>query len=361
MRCLASIARIKARKCSGLSRLVAASERRLQHVWTGGEVHSVKQYFFGIDIGGTSIKSGLFTAEGGLLDRDRAATRKEENGRFVLSDTADMMRRQLRRNGLSMDDVAGAGICVPGPVQQAAVVNGCVNIGWGKVDVCRSLGELTGLKRICCANDANAAALGEVHQGAGKAYDSIMMITLGTGIGGGVIYDGRPMEGAAGAAGEIGHMYILPPSSALCQDTKPHWLEHYAAAAGIVHRAETAMQSASYCTSVLHVLKRAGALTPKDVFDAAQAGDEAALAVAEFTGDVLGRALASCAGVLDPEAFIIGGGIAAAGDVLLDPIRRAYRRYAFHPSADTPILPAVLGNDAGMVGCAGLIRQMIMA
>lgn len=315
----------------------------------------MEKYIFGIDIGGTSVKSGLFSGNGDMVGSMSISTRKEDHGRNVLSDTARLMKSQLSEKGLSFDCVEGIGICVPGPVTKGTTVNGCVNIGWNVVNVKRELSHLTGIDNIVCANDANAAAAGEMWKGAGKGCSDLMMITLGTGVGGGIISSGRTLEGTFGSAGEIGHMYVLPDPSDACRDRESHWLEYYTAAAGIVRRAEFILKNEEYSSSVLHVLKKAGDLSAKDVFDAAAAGDNAALRTAEFTGDVLGKALAAAACVIDPEKFIIGGGIALAGDTLLDPVRTAYRKYAFHPSEDTPIEAAALGSDAGMTGCAKLI------
>lgn len=309
----------------------------------------MRNYAFGVDVGGTTIKIGFFTASGELLEKWEIPTRKEQNGGFILTDIAASLQEKLRSEGLAPSDLSGVGIDVPGAVLEDGIVNRCVNLGWGVRPVAEELSQLLDGVRVCAANDANAAALGEMSMR--KEWQSVVMITLGTGVGGGVIVDGKIVPGAFGGAGEIGHIPVRLDETETCGCGKKGCLEQYASAEGIARLAKKRLAE-SDCGSSLRSLEH---FTSKEIFDAARDGDAFALGLVEEICQMLGCAMAAVACVADPEAFIIGGGVAAAGPILIDTIQKYYRQYAFHTSRDTAIVAASLGNDAGIYGAVQLV------
>lgn len=310
------------------------------------------KYCFGVDLGGTTVKIGLFSIEGQLQDKWEIPTRIENHGAEILSDIAASIQRRMDTGHLSKEQVTGIGIGVPGPVLNENIVQGCVNLGWGNVRVADELSALTGLK-VKAANDANVAALGEQWQGGGKGFQNLVMFTLGTGVGGGIIQNGRIISGANGAAGEIGHMVIVDSDEVVgtCGCGHRGCLEQVASATGIVNLTEKKLAECSQDS----VLREISPLTAKDVLDAAKAGDALAEQAAENMMKQLGRAAAYIACVVNPDIFVIGGGVSKAGEYLIEGISRYYKDYAFHASADTKFALASLGNDAGMIGAAGMV------
>ncbi|MCR5633294.1 MAG: ROK family glucokinase [Eubacterium sp.] len=307
-------------------------------------------YVFGVDIGGTTVKIGLFSIEGELLDKWEITTRKDDGGAYILQDITDSINAKLTEKGISKEDVKGVGMGVPGPVKEDGTVVKCVNLGWGVFNAADELSELVGLP-VKVGNDANMAALGEYWQGGGKTYQNIVMITLGTGVGGGIIINGKMLSGVNGAGGEIGHMPIDPEEQDVCNCGKKGCLEQYASATGIVRLANRALQASDKPS----VLREAKYVSAKEIFDAAKSGDNLALELMEEHGKRLGYALASIACVVDPEAFVIGGGVSKAGDILLNTVKKYYQEYAFHACRNTEFCLATLGNDAGMYGGAASV------
>lgn len=310
------------------------------------------KYCFGVDLGGTTVKIGLFSIEGQLQDKWEIPTRTENHGAEILSDIAASIQSRMDTGHLSKEQVTGIGIGVPGPVLNENIVQGCVNLGWGNVRVADELSALTGLK-VKAANDANVAALGEQWQGGGKGFQNLVMFTLGTGVGGGIIQNGRIISGANGAAGEIGHMVIVDSDEVVgtCGCGHRGCLEQVASATGIVNLTEKKLAECSQDS----VLREISPLTAKDVLDAAKAGDALAEQAAENMMKQLGRAAAYIACVVNPDIFVIGGGVSKSGEYLIEGISRYYKDYAFHASADTKFALASLGNDAGMIGAAGMV------
>ena len=310
------------------------------------------KYCFGVDLGGTTVKIGLFSIEGQLQDKWEIPTRTENHGAEILSDIAASIQSRMDTGHLSKEQVTGIGIGVPGPVLNENIVQGCVNLGWGNVCVADELSALTGLK-VKAANDANVAALGEQWQGGGKGFQNLVMFTLGTGVGGGIIQNGRIISGANGAAGEIGHMVIVDSDEVVgtCGCGHRGCLEQVASATGIVNLTEKKLAECSQDS----VLREISPLTAKDVLDAAKAGDALAEQAAENMMKQLGRAAPYIACVVNPDIFVIGGGVSKAGEYLIEGISRYYKDYAFHASADTKFALASLGNDAGMIGAAGMV------
>lgn len=311
----------------------------------------MEQYIFGVDLGGTTVKLGLFRVDGTLVDKWEIPTRTEDAGKYILPDIALSMNEALERHGICHDDLLGAGLGVPGAVLEERFVKPCVNLnGWGGFDVADRFSAL-----CCCpvkvANDANAAALGEMWQGGGKGSSNMVLVTLGTGVGGGVIVDGKLLTGVHGSSGEIGHLKVNPDETVLCGCGKRGCLEQYVSATGIVNQAKRFLADCDTPSA----MRDLNPLTAKDVMDLAKEGDAVALRVAESFGEILGRALAIVSTVCDPEVFVLGGGVSKAGTYLIDLIQPTFVKYAFPATESTRFGLAVLGNDAGIYGAAKLI------
>ena len=311
---------------------------------------TMKKYGFGVDIGGTTIKMSLFEMTGHMVDKWEIPTNTSDHGSSILDDVAAVIEGRLVSDGISKEDVEGIGIGVPGPVVEDSVVVCCVNLGWGRVDVAKELSEKTGLK-VRVGNDANVAALGEMWQGGGKGYKNVIMITLGTGVGGGIIIDGKIINGSNGAGGEIGHVFVDEAEEEKCGCGKCGCLEQYASATGIVRLAKRAL-AADGRDSALRSVEN---LSAKAVADAAKAGDALALEVLEKMGKILGTALANAACIVDPEVFVIGGGVSKAGTIITEVIRKYYIERAFQSCRNADFALAQLGNDAGVYGCVYLL------
>lgn len=308
------------------------------------------KYGFGVDVGGTTVKLGLLGEDGTLLHKFEIPTRTENGGAAILPDIAAATDAVLRERGIEKSEVLGIGIGVPGPVDENGLVNRCVNLNWGVFNLHEALGELTGL-RVKAGNDANCAALGEYWKGGGKGSSSAIFVTLGTGVGGGIILGGKVLSGAHGVGGEVGHITVNAPDRAPCTCGKRGCVEQYASANGIV-RVTRERLAASQEPSSLRALE---SITAKDVFDAAKNGDAFAVAALEQVFDYLGEALASACCVCDPERIILGGGVSKAGQYLLDGVERHFKVHMFHACKGTEFSLATLGNDAGMYGAFRLL------
>ncbi|MHA9738499.1 ROK family glucokinase [Robinsoniella peoriensis] len=309
----------------------------------------MKKYCFGIDIGGTSVKCGLFDVKGEVLDKWEIKTRTEENGKNIIPDVAEAINLKISEKQLKKEEIAGVGIGVPGPVNEEGDILCAVNLHWGYVKLVEEMEKLIGLP-VKAGNDANVAALGEMWKGGGAGYHNVVMVTLGTGVGGGIIINGQIVTGSHGAGGEIGHVHVEDSMEEACNCGNKGCLEQVASATGIV-RLANARLAADAEPSVLRV----GEVSAKSVFDAVKAGDKVAMEIAESFGKYLGSALSVIAGVVDPEVFVIGGGVSKAGDILLDYIRKNYKKYAFSACKEAVFALAELGNDAGIFGAAKMI------
>lgn len=352
---------------------------------------------FGADIGGTAVKLGLFsmadgpsdgsTAAGsspkiGLIEKWSIPTSTDDDGGSILPDVADSVRSKMSERCIDRADILGIGLDAPGPVDRDGTIHGCVNLGWGVFNLQKRMEELSGLP--CRAgNDAKVATLGEMTSGAARGHRNVAMLVLGTGVGAGIIADGSIVYGANGSAGEIGHMPVREGEPEACGCGKHGCLEQYVSARGFAHQvrktldacASGEVDSAARAIEAAPaaggegvfggegVTEAAGAsplrgiadISSKDIFDAAKAGDAFALSMVDGLGRMLGRACADVSCVVDPEVFVIGGGLSEAGPILTDAISRHYRNYAFHTSRETPFVLAELGNDAGIYGCAALM------
>lgn len=313
----------------------------------------MKEYAFGIDLGGTTAKIGLFTTTGDLLEKWEVPTDTSDQGARILPNLAAAVQDKMAQRSLRPDQIEGVGLGVPGPVQDSSVVAiVCANLGgWGDCDAGAQLSQLLGGLRVQVGNDANVAALGEIWMGAAKGCRSAVMVTLGTGVGGGVVADGKLIEGAHGAGGEIGHITVNPQEPAQCGCGKHGCLEQYSSATGVVRCMNKLLKQNPDVPCTL----RGRDFAAKDVFDAARSGDKLAQQEVEDMTLTLALALGNIAAITDPEMFLVGGGVARAGDVLLEPLSRHYQANAFLSCRNTPIRLASLGNDAGIYGAVRLI------
>ena len=311
----------------------------------------MKNYAFGIDIGGTTVKIGFFETSGKLLKSWEIPTRKDNGGSLILGDIASSVDKELAEQGIAKEEIEGIGIDVPGPVLKDSVVNKCANLGWGVFDVAEEVRKLTGIQNVMVCNDANAAALGEMWQGGGQGHQDVVMITLGTGVGGGIVHDGKIIAGNFGAAGELGHMKISQTETMACGCGKTGHVEQYASATGIVRKA-TEMLDASDRPSMLREVPY---LSAKAVFDCAKKGDELSMEIVDFVGEKLGYTCSLVSCVFDPEVFVIGGGVSKAGDILLNTIKEHFVKDAFHACTGAEFALATLGNDAGMYGAVKMV------
>lgn len=308
------------------------------------------KYAFGVDVGGTTVKLGFFDASGSVLDKWEIPTVKDNDGTAILPDVAKSIMKKMEEKGISENDLAGIGIGVPGAVDdEGTLIGGAVNIGWKPFNIPKELNAYINVP-VKAANDANVAAFGEMWQGGGKGYSNMVAVTLGTGVGGGIIVNGNIVTGATGAAGEIGHIHMEDNETEECGCKNKGCLEQYASATGIVRLARRRLAEDDK-PSVL----REGELTAKAVFDAVKADDQVAIEIAERFGRYLGKGLALVGNVVNPEVFVIGGGVSKAGEILLSFVMPELQKYAFPPCRGVKLALAKLGNDAGIYGAAGLI------
>ena len=309
------------------------------------------KYCFGVDIGGTTVKRGLREEEGKIVDKWEITTDTSEEGKAILPNVAASIENKMKEHGLTKEDIIGVGAGVPAPVTAEGIVNGSANLGWNYKEVKKELEELTGMK-ACIGNDANVAALGEMWKGGGVGEKNVIMVTLGTGVGGGVIINGKVLVGANGAGGEIGHLCVNYEEKDKCGCGNCGCLEQYASATGIVRLAKKKLGQELRPT----ILTKED-VTAKDVFDAVKAGDETAKEIAVEFGRYLGYALANLAAVLDPAVIVIGGGVSKAGEVLIPYIREPFMERAFFANRNVKFALATLGNDAGICGAAKLVLE----
>lgn len=307
------------------------------------------KYCFGIDIGGTTVKIGLFTTEGELLEKWEIKTRTENHGEAILPDVAESLQNKMQEKNIRKSEVDGIGIGIPAPVMEDGVVQKTANLGWGYKEVTREMKELTGIP-VAAGNDANVAALGEMWLGAGKGQKNMIMVTLGTGVGGGIIVNGKPLAGSHGAGGEIGHFCVNEEETETCGCGNTGCLEQYASATGISRLARRRLERDDSPSSL-----RGSEISAKAVFDALKEGDAVAKEIVEEFGSYLGHALAAIAVITDPSMIVIGGGVSKAGEILLEYVEKYFHEKAFFANQDTRFVLAQLGNDAGICGAAKLI------
>jgi len=306
----------------------------------------------GIDVGGTSVKLGIFTTDGKLIKKWEIITRKALNSQNVIPDIAKSVRDELAFLEYKLDEVIGIGMGVPGPVLPNGYVEVCVNLGWRDMFPGRELSALLDDIKVELANDANVAALGETWQGGAKGYSDVIMITLGTGVGGGIIIDKKIVAGRHGLGGEIGHIHVRDSEKEYCNCGGRGCLEQIASATGILHEAVT-MLKLDASDSLMR--KFGDDLTAKDVLDCAKLGDIIAVKVMDTVARYLGVALSYGAMMVDPEVFVIGGGVSKAGQYLVDIIDKYYDYYTPISKNRGKVVLAKLGNDAGIYGAACIV------
>ena len=305
------------------------------------------KYGYGVDLGGTTVKIAYFDEIGNMIEKWEIPTVTANGGRQILSDIAASIA--AHRAGKD-HEILGIGIGVPGPVNGQGEVSVCVNLGWGRFNVSQALSELTGLS-VTAGNDANVAAMGEFWKGGGQGCRNMIFVTLGTGVGGGVIIEGRLLHGTTGSGAEIGHVVLNRDETAACNCGKRGCAEQYCSATGIVRIAEQFLRTSDADSMLRDYLP----LTCKDVFDAAKAGDFLATEALEKVYQYMGQFLAIICCVVDPELVVLGGGVSKAGQPLLDGARRYFDKYIFHAATSTKFALASLGNDAGAYGAFKMV------
>ena len=308
------------------------------------------KYGFGVDLGGTTVKIAFFDECGTMLDKWEIPTVTADEGKQILPDIAASVLSYLDKKNICKEQIIGIGIGVPGPVDDDGNVNRCSNLGWGVFNIHKDLGKLTGLA-IKAGNDANMAALGEAWKGGAVGCDNMVFATFGTGVGGGIVINGKPINGVHGAAGEIGHLTLERDETEMCTCGKYGCAEQYCSATGIVRLAKKRLA----IDGRESILRNASPLTCKDVFDAGNQKDALALEVLERVYAYMGQFLASVCCVTDPDVVVLGGGVSKAGQPLLEGAKRYFDKYIFHASASIRFALATLGNDAGAYGAFKLI------
>jgi len=309
------------------------------------------KYVVGIDIGGTTVKNGLFDENGTLLEKWEVPTVKTDNGAHILEDVAAAIRGKLSDRGIGLEDVLGAGMGVPGPVEPDGHVSLCPNLGWRDYRPEEVLSGLLDGISVKAGNDANVAALGEAYKGAAAGVDNVVMLTLGTGVGGGIIVGGKIVAGEHGAGGEVGHIVVNPDEELVCGCGNRGCLEQYASATGVVRVAKRLLERTNEKSS----LRMIGEFSAKTVFDEAKAGDALSRKAVDTLCRYLGLASSFIALTVDPETFVIGGGVSKAGSILTDGISAYYERFTHIIPKKATFKLATLGNDAGIYGAAKLV------
>ena len=316
----------------------------------------MEKLYLGADIGGTTVKLAVIDGDGDIKKKWEIKTNTENRGVSIPKDIHVAFEEALKELHIEKDQIAGIGAGAPGFVDtDTGYIHEAVNIGWKDFDFGEQLKALTGLP-VWVDNDANLAALGENWLGAGRGAEHLIAVTLGTGVGSGIITNGQIINGANGTAAEIGHMTVVKEGGASCNCGKTGCLETEASATGIVRKAKSALTE--YENSILKESIESDQLTSKEVFDAVAQGDELAITVINEVIDTLGLSIANLAIALNPEKIVIGGGVSKAGDLLLNPLQEAYNKYALTRTREaTSFGIAELGNDAGVIGGAYLVKK----
>ncbi|HGI2093831.1 TPA: ROK family glucokinase [Streptococcus agalactiae] len=313
----------------------------------------------GIDLGGTTIKFGILTLEGEVQEKWAIETNTLENGRHIVSDIVESLKHRLSLYGLTKDDFLGIGMGSPGAVDKTSkTVTGAFNLNWADTQEVGSVIEKEVGIPFFIDNDANVAALGERWVGAGANNPDVVFVTLGTGVGGGVIADGNLIHGVAGAGGEIGHMIVDPENGFTCTCGNKGCLETVASATGVVRVARQLAEQYEGSSAIKAAIDNGDTVTSKDIFIAAEDGDKFANSVVERVSRYLGLAAANISNILNPDSVVIGGGVSAAGEFLRSRVEKYFVTFAFpQVKKSTKIKIAELGNDAGIIGAASLANQ----
>jgi glucokinase len=316
-----------------------------------------EKWIIGVDLGGTTTKLAFVTETGEIIEKWEIPTDVSDEGKKIIGNIAQAIREKLAGLGKTKEDILGIGMGAPGPADlKKGIIYEAVNLGWkNEYPIKQSLEYEISLP-VVIDNDANCAALGEMWRGAGNGARDLVCVTLGTGVGGGVIANGDIVQGTKGAAGEIGHITAVPEGGAPCNCGKSGCLETIASATGIVRIALENLKQHQTGGELYQLYQQNGTVTAKDVFDAARNDDSLAKSVVNEVAYHLGMALANIANMLNPEKIVIGGGVSKAGDVLLKPVSDYFQKHAFpRVASSTKLVLATLGNDAGVIGAAWLV------
>ncbi|MFC6180910.1 ROK family glucokinase [Lactiplantibacillus daowaiensis] len=314
----------------------------------------------GVDLGGTTTKFAILTENGEIQQKWSIETTILDEGAHIVPNIIDSINHRINLYNMDKSDFVGIGMGTPGTVDLAAgTVIGAYNLNWKTLQPVKQQIEAgTGIK-FTLDNDANVAALGERWKGAGENGNDVVFVTLGTGVGGGVIADGHLLHGTAGAAGEIGHVTV-EPNGYMCTCGKRGCLEQYASATGVVHVARDMAEEFSGESKLKELLDNGEEISSKITFDLAKEGDILAKSVVDKVSYYLGLALGNVGNTMNPSSIIIGGGVSAAGDFLLKQVDHYFKQFTFPTVRNTTVLKlAVLGNDAGVIGAASLATRFI--
>jgi len=316
-----------------------------------------KKWIIGVDLGGTTIKMAFVSDAGDIIDKWEIDTDLTENGANITRDIARSLDEQLHKHGRSKQGIVGIGMGAPGFINfENGSVFEAINIGWKNFPLKSELEKVTNLP-VAVDNDANLAALGEMWKGAGEGALDLICITLGTGVGGGVIINGQIAHGIGGMAGEIGHITCVPKGGYRCNCGRRGCLETVASATAIKRIALNRFQDRPE-SRLYTIYQEKRDLTTKDVFDMAKVEDALALSLVDDVARHLGSVLSNVAILLNPQKIVIGGGVSLAGDVLLKPIDHYIKTFTLPRVYDgLELCKATLGNDAGVIGGAWLINK----
>ncbi|MFD2446055.1 ROK family glucokinase [Bacillus sp. CGMCC 1.16607] len=318
-----------------------------------------EKFFVGVDLGGTTTKLAFINPYGEIVHKWEIKTDKADNGKNIIINIAKTIDQKLLDLGVEKTKLIGIGMGAPGPVDtKSGVIYNAVNLGWTKPFPLRDLLEIETSLQAVVDNDANCAALGEMWKGAGNGAKDLVCVTLGTGVGGGVIANGQIVQGVSGAAGEIGHITAVPTNGYLCNCGKTGCLETIASATGIVRVATELLKEGLYSSELTDLYKKEGLVSAKNIFDCARNGDDTAKMIIQSVTFYLGLTLANIANTLNPEKIVIGGGVSKAGEILLQAIKENFDRFCMERVKEsTKLAIATLGNDAGVIGAAWLIKN----
>lgn len=307
----------------------------------------------GVDVGGTQIKFGLFSEEYALIKKWSCKTDLAESGRRIIPSAAEEIYRMLEEKGIGREEVYGIGMGIPGPVDSEGYVRNCVNLHWNNFHVVREMKHFFPKAAIAAENDANAAAFGEYYRGAGRAFSSMMLVTLGTGVGGGIVLNGQILSGAHSIAGEIGHVTVYPDEESVCNCGNHGCVDQFASATGIVRYMKKLLAG----TEADSMLRGLGKMTAKEICEAADRGDGLAVKCLDKCLGALGIGLGYFSHAFDPEVYVIGGGVSNAGKITIESIEKEYCRHIRLAEKGAVFCIAELGNDAGITGAALLAGQ----
>lgn len=320
------------------------------------------KWIVGVDIGGTTTKLAFINMDGEILYKWQIYTDNSNEGKNITINIAKSIAINLAKLKLNKQNLLGIGIGAPGPVNyQTGVILNAVNLGWSDSFPLKDLLERETDLPVYIDNDANCAALGEMWKGAGNGAKDLVFVTIGTGIGGGIIINGEIVQGINGAGGEIGHITAMPINGSQCNCGKTGCIETIASATGIVRLAKEELLTIGTPGELHNILTKEGKITAKDVMVCAQKGDMIAKKVLNYVTFYLGFVLAGIANTLNPEKIVIGGGVSKAGKILINPLKEQFAQFTFKPVREsTEIIVATLGNDAGVIGAAWLVRKAFL-